>query len=69
MLILALPLGRVTLAALVWGMVLLGTLTYFVAKHRGVPPLREVAKHLAVAIVVIAASRAIGAWILARVSA
>jgi multisubunit Na+/H+ antiporter MnhG subunit len=54
--------------ALAWGMVLLGTLTYFVARHRGVAPLREVAKHLAVAMVVILVSRAIGARILARVS-
>jgi vacuolar iron transporter family protein len=67
-LVLVLPLGRVTPVALVWGMALLATLTYFVAKHRGVPPLREVAKHLAVAIVVIVVSRAIGTWILARVS-
>ena len=67
-LVLALPLGRLTPVALAWGMVLLGTLTYFVARHRGVAPLREVAKHLAVAMVVIAASRAIGTWILARVS-
>jgi hypothetical protein len=33
-----------------------------------VPPLIEVAKHLAVAVVVIVASRAIGTWILAHVS-
>jgi VIT1/CCC1 family predicted Fe2+/Mn2+ transporter len=67
-LVLALPLGRLTPAALAWGMVLLSTLTYFVARHRGVAPLPEVAKHLAVAIVVIVVSRAIGTWILARVS-
>ena len=67
-LVVALPLGRVMPAALVWGMGLLGVLTYFVARHRGVPPLIEVAKHLAVAVVVIVASRAIGTWILAHVS-
>ena len=65
-LVLALPLGYVTPAALAWGMVLLGTLTYFVARHRGVAPLPEIAKHLAVAVVVIVVSRAIGTWILAR---
>ena len=67
-LVLALPLGSLTPVVLAWGMVLLGTLTYFVARHRGVAPFREVAKHLAVAMVVILVSRAIGAWILARVS-
>jgi VIT1/CCC1 family predicted Fe2+/Mn2+ transporter len=67
-LVLALPAGRVTPVALAWGMALLGTLTYFVSRHRGVAPLPEVAKHLAVAIVVIAVSRGIGTWILARLS-
>ena len=67
-LVFALPIGSLTPVALAWGMALLGTLTYFVARHRGVSPLVEVAKHLAVAIVVIVVSRAIGIWILARVS-
>jgi VIT1/CCC1 family predicted Fe2+/Mn2+ transporter len=65
---LVLPLGRLTPAAVVWGMTLLGTLTYFVARARGVAPIPEVAKHIGVAIVVIVVSRAIGTWILARVS-
>ena len=67
-LVLAVPAGRLTPAVLAWGMVLLGTLTYFVARDRGVAPIPEIAKHLAVAIVVILASRAIGTWILARTS-
>jgi hypothetical protein len=68
MLALALPLGRLTAAALAWGMALLGTLTYFVARDRRAAPFLEVGKHLGVAIVVIVVSRAIGTWILARVS-
>jgi VIT1/CCC1 family predicted Fe2+/Mn2+ transporter len=64
---LALPLGRLMPAALVWGMALLGTLTYFVARARGAAPAPEVGKHIGVAIVVIVVSRAIGTWILARV--
>jgi len=67
-LVVTLPAGRLTPAILAWGMLLLGTLTYFVARDRGVAPLPEVVKHLAVAVVVIAASRAIGMWILARAS-
>jgi vacuolar iron transporter family protein len=67
-LVIALPAGHVAPAALAWGMVLLGMLTFFVARHRGVAPLPEVAKHLAVAIVVIVVSRAIGTWIMARVA-
>jgi hypothetical protein len=65
---LALPLGSLTPVALVWGLALLGTLTYFVARDRCAAPVLEIAKHLGVAIVVIVVSRAIGTWILARVS-
>ena len=65
---LALPPGRLTPVALVWGMALLGTLTYFVARARGAAPVPEVARHVGVAIVVIVMSRAIGTWIIARVS-
>jgi len=65
---LALPLGRLAPAAVAWGLALLATLTYFVARDRVVSPGLEVAKHIGVAIVVIAVSRAIGTWILTRVS-
>jgi VIT1/CCC1 family predicted Fe2+/Mn2+ transporter len=68
LLALTLPLGRLTPAALVWGLALLGTLTYLVARDRCESPALEVAKHLGVALVVIVVSRAIGTWILARVS-
>ena len=65
---LVLPPGRLTPAAVVWGMALLGTLTYFVAQARGAAPVPEVVKHIGVPVVVIVVSRAIGTWILARVS-
>ena len=51
---------------LAWGTALLCTLTYFVARGRGVPPGLEVLKHLAVAAAVMVVSRAIGAWIVAH---
>lgn len=43
---------------------MLGGLTYVLARTRGVAPLPELGKHLGVAVVAIAASRLIGAWIL-----
>jgi VIT1/CCC1 family predicted Fe2+/Mn2+ transporter len=61
------PVGSLVPVALTWGLVLLCTLTYFVARSRGASPVVEVAKHLAVAIAVILLSRAIGKWILTRV--
>jgi VIT1/CCC1 family predicted Fe2+/Mn2+ transporter len=54
--------------ALGWGLVLLGVLTYLVARSRGARPAPEVAKHLGVALLVILASRLIGAWIVSHVA-
>jgi hypothetical protein len=65
---LLMPARSLVPVVLAWGMALLCTLTYFVARARGAAPGLEVLKHLAVAIVVIVVSRAIGAWILTRVS-
>jgi hypothetical protein len=53
---------------LTWGMALLCTLTFFVARGRGASPGLEVLKHVAVAVAVIAVSRAIGTWIVAHAS-
>lgn len=46
-----------------WGVVLLGGLSYLIARRRGVSPVSEIAKHLGTAAVVIAASKLIGAWV------
>jgi len=51
------------LACLIWGVLLLGCLTWFVARHRNANVVTEVLKHLAVATVVIAASLATGTFI------
>jgi VIT1/CCC1 family predicted Fe2+/Mn2+ transporter len=57
------PFAHATKAAVVWGMLLLATLTYLVARERKVKPLPEVLKHLAVAVAVITVSIMIGRWI------
>ncbi len=46
--------------SVVWGMVLLSALTYVVARHRQANAITEVAKHLAVAAVVILVSKGLG---------
>ena len=51
------------LACLIWGVLLLTTLTWFVAKNRNANVSTEVLKHLAVAAAVIAASLGTGAFI------
>jgi vacuolar iron transporter family protein len=55
------------IVALVWGFLLLTGLSYALAKVRGVSPMPEIGKHLGVAVLVIAASRAIGSWIFLHV--
>jgi VIT1/CCC1 family predicted Fe2+/Mn2+ transporter len=57
------PLVHAVKVAITWGMLLLATLTYLVARERKVKPLPEVIKHLLVASAVIMVSGAIGHWI------
>lgn len=51
---------------MVWGMSLLAGLSYLLARHRGVSATAEIGKHLAVALMIIVVSQAIGRWITAR---
>jgi len=46
-----------------WGLSLLTILTCILARHRQVSAVSEVAKHLGVALMVIAVSRVVGQWI------
>ena len=57
------PLVHVAKAAIIWGVLLLATLTYLVARERQVNPMPEVLKHLLVASLVITLSMIIGHWI------
>ncbi len=59
-----LPASYAAIVALAWGFLLLGFLSYVLARARGVSSVSEVGKHFAVAVVVIAVSRMIGLWIL-----
>jgi hypothetical protein len=57
------PLEHVDKVAIVWGMLLLATLTYLVARERKTKPMLEVVKHLLVASAIIIASKLIPPWI------
>jgi VIT1/CCC1 family predicted Fe2+/Mn2+ transporter len=63
LLVLALPIRGAVAAVLAWGLFLLGLLSWIIARQRGVRPIPEVAKHLLVALVVIALAEVIGEWI------
>lgn len=58
-----LPIGVAITASLIWGVVLLGTLSTLLARARRAGVVSEIAKHLGVALIVILASRAVGTWI------
>jgi hypothetical protein len=62
--VLVLPSPYAVIIALGWGLLLLIGLSYMLARARDVRALPEVGKHLGVAVLVIAASRVVGLWIL-----
>ena len=63
LLIVILPTSIGVTAAIIWGTVLLATLSWVLASQRGVGALSEVIKHLLVATAIIVASKGIGYWI------
>jgi VIT1/CCC1 family predicted Fe2+/Mn2+ transporter len=55
-----LPFHVAVVTSVLWGLLLLTGLSYVVARTRKLPVLREIAKHLAVAAVVILSSKMVG---------
>ena len=58
------PTTIAVIVAIVWGNSILCGMTALLARERGAPVATEIAKHLALAAAVIAASKGIGAWLL-----
>lgn len=61
--LLAVPMPAALYAALAWGFVLLAALSYLLAKLRGANPFAQIWRHSAMAVLVIATSKAIGTWL------
>lgn len=59
-LVVVLPIAQAAEAAIIWGIALLASLTYLVARERNAKPMPEVFKHLAVAAAAIIVSNWIG---------
>jgi VIT1/CCC1 family predicted Fe2+/Mn2+ transporter len=59
-LVLVLPAAAALWVSLTWGLLLLSALTYRIARVRGADPRTEIAKHLAVCVLVLAISKALG---------
>ncbi|MGE5102665.1 MAG: hypothetical protein ACM3SX_21970 [Deltaproteobacteria bacterium] len=60
LLIVILPPRAAIIASILWGSLLLTSLSYVVARTRKLPVLREIAKHVAVAALVVLSSKIIG---------
>ncbi len=67
LIVLLAPVTIAVIAAILWGNSVLCVMTVLLARERGVPVATEIAKHLALAAAVIAASKGIGAWLLRAV--
>jgi len=61
--VVSIPSRLAMVAGMAWGLSLLAILTCILARQRQVSVLSEVAKHLGVALLVIAVSRVVGQWI------
>jgi vacuolar iron transporter family protein len=60
LIILILPIYPAQILAVIWGIILLSFMTYLIARANKVNPIFEVVRHLAIAVVVITASKFIG---------
>ena len=58
-----LPVSGAVYLSVAWGLVLLASLTLFIARQRRASVISEVFKHISVALTVILVSRGIGGWI------
>jgi VIT1/CCC1 family predicted Fe2+/Mn2+ transporter len=58
--VVALPLSQAVYVGLIWGLVLIGVISYLVSRSNGNNPVREVAIHIVTAAVVVVLSRFLG---------
>ncbi|MFH1290545.1 MAG: hypothetical protein ABIH92_03995 [Nanoarchaeota archaeon] len=61
--ILLLELSLAVKVSIVWGMLLLGSLSYYIAKRENAKPWKVVTEHLVIALVVIVITNYLGNWV------
>jgi VIT1/CCC1 family predicted Fe2+/Mn2+ transporter len=57
------PLDQAIVISMIWGLLLLGGLSYFVARAQAIPPWKVIGEHLLIAICVVAIAHAVGDWV------
>ena len=65
--IIALSWKHAVAMGIAWGMALLSTMSYLIARARKASAISEIVKHVGVAVLVIAVSEGIGRWLTAHV--
>jgi len=61
--LLLLPLDQAVLASVLWGILVIGVLSFFLARAQGASPLAIITEHLGIAILVVILSHLIGVWV------
>jgi VIT1/CCC1 family predicted Fe2+/Mn2+ transporter len=61
--VILLDLTAAVMVSVVYGLSVLGLLSFYLAREQGDNPLRVIAEHLAIAVVVIGATHAVGTWV------
>jgi len=64
--VLLLELRTAIVVSIIWGLFILGVLSFYIAKGKGKRPWRAVAEHLVIALVVIVITHFLGDWISSR---
>ena len=56
------PLDQAIIISVIWGLFLLTTLSFFVARAQAIPPWKVIGEHLFIALCVVAITHAVGDW-------
>jgi len=67
LLVLVLPMNTAAILSIIWGLLLLATISYIIAKDRKINPYLAMLEHITIAIIVIIASDFVGKFIISRV--
>jgi VIT1/CCC1 family predicted Fe2+/Mn2+ transporter len=65
-LIILLPIKVAVVCSVIWGLLILTVMSYIIAKQRKISPYSAILIHIIIAVVVVAASNFIGAFLIAR---
>jgi len=64
--IIFLPIGPAVICSVIWGLLILTVMTYVISKQRKINPYPAILSHAIVAVVVVVASKIIGAFLIAH---